>query len=324
MAFSERMANLEGDFDLILASDHTSLAEFMALQRKRFADTATACYVHENRLGESVRHANAEALQRGVNLIHNALVADAVFLPTEAEKRGFINDLRSFVEQMPDHRPRESTVTAIENGCHVLPMGLDLQGLDQWEHNLKYDSPTLLWNHHWSTDKDPETFFRALYQLAEEGHDFGVVVCGEPHGERPTIFDEAKATLGDRIFHYGFASSRGEYANLLWMSDVVVSTAVQESFPTSVAEAVYCNCYPILPRRLSYPYLLPLEHHDLHLYGDHDDLLRKLRHAITSPLDVRSTSLRETVLPYDWENVINQYDLKLAEIATYKDSLHAL
>lgn len=324
MSFSERMASVEGDFDLVVASDHTSLAEFLAFQRKRFPDTATACFVHENRLNEALRNAGAELFQLALNSINNAHAADAVFLPTEAEKRSFTNDLRTFVEQMPDHRPRESTLASIENRCHVLPVGMDLQELDQWQHMLQYDSPTILWNHHWSAEKDPDTFFRALFQLADEGFDFGVVVCGEPHGERPSIFEEAQQVLGDRIFHYGFVASRGEYANLLWMSDVVVSTATQESFPISVAEAIYCHCYPLLPRRLSYPYLLPQEHHDLHLYADFEDLMRKLRHAVTSPLDIRSTSLRDCVTAYDWDQVIAQYDLKFAEIATYKDTLHAL
>ena len=44
---------------------------------------------------------------------------------------------------------------------------------------------------------------------------------------------------------------------MLWDSDVVVSTAIQEFFGIAVMEAAYCGARPLLPRRLVYPELYP-------------------------------------------------------------------
>jgi len=38
--------------------------------------------------------------------------------------------------------------------------------------------PVLVWNHRWEHDKNPGFFFKALYGLAEQGVDFGLIVLG--------------------------------------------------------------------------------------------------------------------------------------------------
>lgn len=321
LVLHEKLSGVDGEFDLVIASDHLNLAEFLALGRDRFLHTSRACYYHENRLRAAVAGNDPADFHEALNNLMGAAVSDVVFFTSDFHRHAFLQDLQAFVERMPDARPREETLLRIIERCQVLPLGLELAELDQWQHSLEYDSPTILWNHRWSEDKNPEMFFRALYQLAEEGYDFGVVISGEPYRGQAGIFEEARRVLGDRVFHYGYVATRGEYANLLWMADIVVSTAVQEFFGVSVAEAIFCNCYPILPRRLNYPNLLPPEHHDLHLYDDYEDLLRKLRHAITSPLDTRSLSLRHVVEPHDWRNLAPVYDRRLAEVVLSHEPL---
>ncbi len=48
--------------------------------------------------------------------------------------------------------------------------------------------------------------------------------------------------------HFGYADE-AQYAALLHRADVVVSTALHEFFGVAVVEAIYCGCFPMLPRR---------------------------------------------------------------------------
>ena len=116
-----------------------------------------------------------------------------------------------------------------------------------------------MWNQRWEYDKDPGTLFRALYGLVAEGSEFRLALAGENFRVVPAEFAEAQARLGERLVHYGYAASLAEYARLLWESDLVVSTALHEFFGVSILEAIYCGCRPVLPRRLSYPELIPAE-----------------------------------------------------------------
>ncbi|MCZ7673674.1 MAG: hypothetical protein M5U34_44470 [Chloroflexi bacterium] len=47
-------------------------------------------------------------------------------------------------------------------------------------------------------------------------------------------------------------------------------------FGISILEAIYCHTFPLLPRRLSYPELLPPAYHDHCLYTDQADLVKKV------------------------------------------------
>jgi len=60
-----------------------------------------------------------------------------------------------------------------------------------------------------------------------------------------------------------------------------------------VVEALYCGCVPILPRRLSYPELLPSEHHATCLYDDQDELVEKLRAAFRDLLALKARDFVE-------------------------------
>ncbi len=143
--------------------------------------------------------------------------------------------------------------------------------------------PLILWNQRWEYDKDPATMLRALYALADEGLPFRVALAGESFRVQPVEFEAARARLGGRLVHYGYAESEADYARLLWDADVVLSTAIHEFFGVSIVEAIYCGCRPVLPHRLSYPELLPPEAHDACLYTGFEDLLAKLRVALAQP-----------------------------------------
>jgi glycosyltransferase involved in cell wall biosynthesis len=151
---------------------------------------------------------------------------------------------------------------------------------------------------------------RALYALADEGSQFRVALAGQNFRASPAEFDQARARLGDRLVHFGYAESEAEYAGLLRRADIVLSTAIHEFFGVSVVEAIYCGCLPVLPNRLSYPELIPPELHARCLYDDFSDLLAKLRAALVNP--AAPPALREAVARFDWSVMAPIYDVRLA------------
>jgi glycosyltransferase involved in cell wall biosynthesis len=147
--------------------------------------------------------------------------------------------------------------------------------------------------------------------LVEEGLDFGLTLLGESFRNWPAEFLEVRERLPDRMVHFGYAADAATYARLLWEADVVVSTARHEFFGAAVVEACYCGCFPLLPRRLSYPELIPEAHHDACLYDDFEGLLARLRQAIGQVVALRARSLRQHFARYDWQQMGPDYDALL-------------
>ena len=79
-------------------------------------------------------------------------------------------------------------------------------------------------------------------------------------------------------------SARG-YRDILATCDIVVSTANQETFGLAILEAVLAGCRPILPNRLSYPEVIPVEFHARCLYPTDSHLLSHLQAALDHSKD---------------------------------------
>jgi hypothetical protein len=74
----------------------------------------------------------------------------------------------------------------------------------------------------------------------------------------------------------------------------------------SVVEAIYCGAWPVLPRRLSYPELIPPELRPNCLYDDFDGLLARLRSALASPEP--GSELHAAMTRFDWSVMGPVYD----------------
>jgi glycosyltransferase involved in cell wall biosynthesis len=151
-----------------------------------------------------------------------------------------------------------------------------------------------VWPHRWEHDKDPETFFRVMAALAEDGLDFEVAVAGQSFRETANEFEVAGAALGGRLVHLGEPDSREDYARLLASSDVAVSTATNEFFGLAMVEAAYTGCLPLVPDRLAYPEIYPAGMR----YGSPEELAARMRQLIEerpAPGQGRALAERYTV-----------------------------
>jgi glycosyltransferase involved in cell wall biosynthesis len=299
--------------DLILASDMLNLPIFLTLGGERLASVPVALYFHENQLTYPLQPGEKRDLHYGFINFVSVLRADAVFFNSAYHLNAFFEELPRLLKHFPDYNELRM-IESVRARSQVLPLGLDLARFDAHRPEQPTTGrPLVLWNHRWEYDKDPGAFFRAIYALADEadrsgGADFGLILLGESFRNRPAEFLQARQRLPERIIHFGYAEDAATYARLLWQADVVVSTALHEFFGAAIVEACYCGCFPILPRRLSYPELVPREHHASCLYDDFDGLLNRLRHAVHHAAEVRSFSLRQHVARFDWLQVAARYD----------------
>jgi len=315
LAPEARMA--EGAFDLVIATDMLDLATFLALTRPRFSDVPVLLFMHENQFTyPRLRGTKFNSWFGQVNYL-SACVADRVAFNSSFHRDDFLGALRTLSSQ-PNNWLLPQAIEGIEAKSFVLPVGVELARLDEFRCQLEPGAPPLLlWNHRWEFDKAPEVFARAVRQLAAEGLDFRIAIAGEPGDNPCPALFELRDEMADRIEHFGFIEDCGDYARLLWRSDIVVSTARHEFFGVGMVEALYCGCLPVAPRRFNYPALVPQDLQDACLFEDEAGLVARLRRAIVERT-VAPPSLRATAEEFGWDRVKRLWDSAIDELAAQR------
>jgi glycosyltransferase involved in cell wall biosynthesis len=324
--------------DVLLATSMVNLPAFLALLRKQRALHAApvVLYMHENQLTYPPPPGSKRDLTYSMIQHLSMLAADQICFNSAYHLASWYRELPRLLKHFPDYIHLES-LGATRARARVLPVGCNLHRLDAYRSTAVASEPgrtgavpLILWNQRWEYDKDPATMLQALYALADEGLAFRVALAGENFRVLPAEFAQAQARLGARLIHYGYAADAASYARLLWSSDIVLSTALHEFFGVSVVEALYCGCWPILPRRLSYPELIPPALHAGCLYDDFGGLLDRLRTAVlqycaATPGPAAQTAatsqglLREAAARFDWRVQAPRYDALLAGVAANRN-----
>jgi glycosyltransferase involved in cell wall biosynthesis len=312
VSLAHQFNQLNYEPDLILASDMLNLPAFLGLTRKTTHHIPVAIYFHENQITYPWSPDDQDvALKRdnqyGFINYTSALAADALFFNSPFHQDSFLTSLPAFLQQFPDAREKH-LLPALAARSRSLPLGMHLKAFNDYSSSSN-EVPVVLWNHRWEYDKNPEGFFQTLFQLKEEGYAFKLIVVGASFSHQPPIFEKAHKVLADQIIHWGYVDRKATYAQLLWKADILPVTSHQDFFGGSVVEAIYCNCYPLLPNRLAYPMHIPQEKSSLHLYDTEEELLHKMRALLGHyPDSVRLNTYQHFVAQYDWSILAPVYD----------------
>ena len=292
-------------FDLLVATDMLALTDVLALWGSR--SPPSILYFHENQLSYPLPEGEKMDYQFGFTAITSALAAEAIVFNSQFHMNSFFDALPVFIKKMPEFKPLwipdilEKKALVRYPGCRFPVSGMESDAIED-------AVPTIVWNHRWEYDKDPGAFFDALDAVDAMGLQFNLMLLGENFQAVPKPFIGARERFGDRIIKYGYVGSREAYYAALRSSDIVISTAKQENFGISVIEAVRHGCFPLLPRRLSYPEILPKRFHSLCLYEDFYDLVHKLSTLLRNRRYPRRVELSKAMAKYSWIHAIQGYD----------------
>jgi len=296
-----------GRFDVVIGTDLVNLAEFRGLSG--LAAPPYVAYFHENQLDYPLPPGERADPHFALVNIATALASDVLVFNSRAHRDAFFAALPGLIRLLPDARPSR-LAARLQRRCRVIPVGCQLADLRPDPERVRAEPPLILWNHRWEFDKAPEVFFAVLGRLDEAGVPFRLALAGENSQAQPQEFLAARRRYGDRIISYGYLPERDDYVRLLRTADIVVSTALQENFGIAVVEAIAAGAWPLVPRRLSYPEVLPAAWHDRCLYTDVADLEARLATLLRGglPTPDERTALAARMRCYDWPALIGTYD----------------
>ncbi len=289
---------LQEPWDGLVCSSMLGLAELRGLVSD-LPNVPAVVVFHENQLAYPAPGQADSAMQRrdlylALSNISTATSARRVVFNSRFHRDQFLAAATELFAKLPDMRP-QGLVDKIAGRSRVLPIPVAPGEAHGFNRESRTGPLRLVWNHRWEHDKDPEALFKALFGLADSGADFQAAVIGPRPARWPEVFDKAPARLGDRLVQLGPADTRDQYWQWLFWADVAVSTARQEYFGLSMAEAVWAGCLPVAPADLVYPELYPPQ--CLYRRGDLQEALAALA---TDPDQTRRGNWRNLAKDFTW------------------------
>lgn len=301
--FAELLKDMEPP-DRILCSTFVDVAVLKGLAPAWIRDVPVATYFHENQFVYPVQVDDERDFHFAVTNLTTALASDSLAFNSRYNLDSFLAGCREIVNKIPD-MPELRWIDdekKILAKSVILHPGHDFTEIDAAPEPAPNKVPVIVWNHRWEYDKNPELFFNALFELKGQGIDFRLIVLGQSFKWQPVIFAEAEKILAEQIIHFGYAKVRADYFQFLKQGDIVVSTANHEFYGIAVLEAVRAGCCPLLPKRLSYPELLPSEY----LYEDHEFSAR-LKKLLAHPARLDNDKRLSLTRKFAWSELVEQY-----------------
>jgi glycosyltransferase involved in cell wall biosynthesis len=315
--------------DLILTTDMLDLTTFLALTRAKTCATPTVLYMHENQLTYPLPDdpsAGSMRRQRSERDLHYAFVnytsmmaADRVVFNSQYHREDVMAALPRYLKHFPEDREL-MTVEEIAGKAAVMSVGVHFEKLQSGGVIAESrDTPLVIWNQRWEYDKNPAQFFQVLFDIEAEGLPFRLALCGEMFERWPRAFSLAVRKLKKQLIHLGYADEE-RYHGLLREAEITISTASHEFFGVSIVEAIACKTFPILPKALSYPEIVPVEFHQACLYLTYEELLARLRWALGNRLEAKeiAAALSAKLSRFDWSHIASEYDDFFQELSNIK------
>jgi glycosyltransferase involved in cell wall biosynthesis len=310
--FADKLHKLGKRYDRILCSTYLDVAAFRSLAPAWVREVPLLTYFHENQFAYPVQKEDARDIHFALTNMTTALASDGLAFNSTYNLESFLTGMEDLLKHSTDMDLSDLS-GAIRQKSRVIHPGIDFSDIDAEKKPEREDVPLILWNHRWEHDKNPEGFFEMLYDIDDEGVDFGVVVLGESFERQPPVFSDARERLSHRIRHFGYAGTRREYVKWLKRGDIAVSTAGHEFFGIAVIEAVRAGCRPLLPKRLSYPELFPEEF----LYED-GDFKRRLKDETARSERLSEDEALRLTESFSWDVLAPVYEtwIKYASVTT--------
>ena len=319
VSFAEQVSNLDPLPDLILTTDMLDVATFIALIRHSLPTSIPiVTYFHENQFAYPWQPDSEDIkLKRDVHFgmtnYTTALASDYLLFNSKHNLDSFLESAIQVLGKMPDAH-HTNTITAIQNKSTIMPLGFEFNTLFNKLDKLSYKSkdihsnevPIILWNHRLDHDKNPEDFFDMLIKLHKSSVPFQLALLGEQTKKQLAKHQHALEILDSHIIHMGYCTGT-QYSHYLEIADLLPVTSIHDFFGISIAEAIYADTLPLLPKRLAYVDLYKPDKYPELFYDTHDELFEKAK-AFCLNYPNNKKSYRHLVECYDWAYMIKVYD----------------
>ncbi len=323
--FLTEFASSSNKVDLIVASDYVDLNQFLASIKKfapQYPLPPLIFYMHENQLSYPLHGDEQRDLQYGITNLLSMTLADEVWFNSYWHMSDWQEHSHQLAKKIP-WGPRQRWYLEREKRRVVYP-GVNIGGgnldrkvcdpiqsdTDPLFCDRNVGPRTIIWNHRWEFDKNPDFFIQVLNNLLSRNINFQLIICGQ--GSKKALQHPLWQTgLESKLIHVGEVSCRADYEALLKQGDIVFSSAEHEFFGISIIESILAGCLPVLPNRLSYPELVPKQNHAEYLYTNLDEATALVSEFISMDqnlFDDKIAYLRKVFRYYRWEQRISEFD----------------
>ncbi len=323
---SEYKHQLEQQYDGLIV---TSMVDLAALRGfiPNLAQIPTLIYFHENQFDypQSIKRVfDANRINAQITSIYSILCADQILFNSQYNLNTFFDGANKLLEKMPDGVTK-GTLDEAYNKSRVLPVPInDKHWLVDNRSDQVNEKVSIVWNHRWEYDKQPEVFFKALKMLKQAGIEFDLHLLGQSFRKIPDCFLQAEKDLSNHIRTWGY-QTRKVYDELLASADIVVSTAIHDFQGLSMLEAIASGCLPIAPNRVAYPEYI--DQRDLYPISTQQPCLEAEAESLYQALKIKIDDLKtgqiglkqrrqnaNKVAPYACRSLIEQYRQRLLSL----------
>lgn len=321
--FANQVNSSNENPDAFVVTDILDVAVFKGLLKPELKNKPIILYMHENQLTYPWNTTDPDVrLNRNHHYAFinytSMLASDQVWFNSNYHLKSWKKELPIFLNQFPDKTPNQ-LIEQLAKKYKVFPIAFDTKELNYKREKL--DKPTILWNHRWEYDKNPEGFFEILEQLKSARIGFNLVVLGESTNKSPKVFSQAKEEFKNEIIHFGFCESRKEYLSWLRKCDVVLVTSNQDFFSISTIEAMLNGVTPLLPNRLAFPEHIAESEQEQFIYKDVSDCLNKLKAWFKNGFPEATNSLEMIREKYDHSKIYRTMDDEIASLVYQKNDM---
>ncbi|MDT8298810.1 MAG: DUF3524 domain-containing protein, partial [Spirochaetaceae bacterium] len=241
-------------FDVVIAGGMLDLAHLKVLRPDL---PPVLLYLHENQFDYPLGPGEKIDFRYGLVDVMNILASDKAAFNSSYNRNSLMTECGKLFKRLPDAIPSDVPAKLEEKSTVLYPGIAPMTGTqDRNARRQERKIPLVIWNHRHEHDKNPEAAFDALIRLARRSVRFELAILGENFSNEPEAFNRARRHLSKQIVFDGYPE-RIRYNEWLYKGSVVISTAMQENFGLSVIEAAAAGCWPLMPRRLAYPEVMP-------------------------------------------------------------------
>jgi len=250
---AEKFKKLNKKPSCIIATDMVNIPLFYAYAGITIDRIPCIMYFHENQFSYPLSKKDTD-IKEGrdnhygfINLSSALFTKNLVFNSLFNQKSFFDGCLKLF-KKLPNHK--------LKNDFDRLKSRIIYPGIESnpivKESKNKPKMHTILWNHRWEHDKNPDLFLKGITALQKKKIPFKLIITGKGT-EKNEVKRSINAQFHNELIHCGYCENKNEYLSLLQQATLLPVTSKHDFFGISVAEAMDAGCFAILPNHQAYP-----------------------------------------------------------------------